>query len=118
MEIKIINLYAPNQDSPAFFQHIYDTIASNDKEYIILCGDFNLVLYPCLDSCNYISINNPRARRKLLETMSDCNLTDIYRYFHPNKKKIYMAKEKSHCQTGKIGLYFSIKFFHRLDKQM
>lgn len=66
-----------------------------DIEYFILCGDFNLVLNPDVDTYNYISINNPKAREKLLEIMDDLQLVDYYRVLNPGKKNIYMEKKNA-----------------------
>ena len=38
-----------------------------------------------IDSENYLHINNPRARKQLLETIECRHLLDSYRPFHPNK---------------------------------
>ena len=59
--IKIINLYAPNNDNPAFFENILEIIDNNEMDYFLVCGDFNLTLDPNLDSYNYKNINNPLA---------------------------------------------------------
>ena len=61
MSIKIINIYAPNIDSPAFFKRIFDIIDTNPMAYFLLCGDFNLVINPDLDSDKYKNINNPQS---------------------------------------------------------
>ena len=46
-----------------------------DNEYFILCGDFNLVLNPNLDTENYCgTIIYVKARGKLLGVMSDIQL--------------------------------------------
>ena len=65
--IRIINAYAPNIDSPQYFKKIESHILSNETEYILLGGDLNLILDPKLDCDNYKHINNPVARKELLE---------------------------------------------------
>ena len=64
--LKMINIYGPNIDSPWFFENLNDLVQNNQLDYTIICGDFNLVLNPDLDSHNYKAINNPRARARLL----------------------------------------------------
>ena len=51
----------PNQDEPAFFKEVKDHASVGEFHYVIICGDFNLVLNPKKDSFNYNSINNPKA---------------------------------------------------------
>ena len=81
----MINVYAPNQDDPRFFKTLKELIEQADADYDIMCGDFNLVLNPSLDSHNYINVNNPRARTELLSLLNELNLTDTFPSFHPDK---------------------------------
>ena len=90
--LTLISLYAPNQDSPNFFDNIMviaDTFSNNDK---IICGDFNLVQDPKLDYSNYKCINNKKAREKVLEIKSTYNLTDPYREYYPSTKRYTWRK--------------------------
>ena len=66
IKINLINVYAPNQDDPNFFQTLRGLVDNAEFDYVMICGDFNLVLDPVLDSYNYNNINNPKARLKLL----------------------------------------------------
>ena len=61
--LKIINIYGPNKDDPKFYHYVIEKIQSSNHDYLIWCGDFNMALNPTLDSYNYVSINNPKARR-------------------------------------------------------
>ena len=63
ISIRLINIYAPNNDNPEFFEKINEHIANNNCDYCIMCGDFNLTIDPAMDSKNYININNPRSRK-------------------------------------------------------
>ena len=73
IKINLINIYAPNHDEPQFFSKIRD-LSEKESDYVIICGDFNLVLNPTQDSDNYTSINNPRARSYVLEIISEIDL--------------------------------------------
>ena len=86
MSIKIINIYAPNVDSPSFFKRIFEIINNSSLDYFLLCGDFNLVLDPTVDCYNYKNINNPQSRNLLLSSMSNGNWKDIFRSLNPNAK--------------------------------
>ena len=83
LSMRIINVYAPNLDTPSFFQNINILIEENTMDHLIFCGDFNLVLNPAIDTSKYVSINNPKSRITLLETISTYNLKDAFRHFHP-----------------------------------
>ena len=41
--ITLVNIYAPNDDNPAFFKKVLSHLLSFDCEEIVLGGDFNLV---------------------------------------------------------------------------
>ena len=72
--IRLINIYAPNTDSPHFFQNVREKIANSDQDYLIVCGDFNIVINPNMDSSNYNNTNNPNARKILLDTINEQKL--------------------------------------------
>ena len=78
VKINIINIYAPNPDSPEFFNEIQKITQNNKADYNIICVDFTLVLDPTKDCKNYTSVNNPRARNKVIEMIDECNLVDAY----------------------------------------
>ena len=44
------------------------------KNNCVLVGDFNLVLSPEKDYFNYMHLNNPKARQKVIEMMLDLDL--------------------------------------------
>lgn len=92
--VTLVNIYGPNSDQPGFYENIRNMFLELDNEYFILCGDFNLVLNPDIDTHNYISINNPKAREKLLEIMDDLQLVDYYRVLNPGKK-IFTWRKKN-----------------------
>ena len=74
ISFRLINIYAPNTDTPTFFQNVNVLIEENTMDHIVLCGDFNLVLNPKIDCSNYVGINNPNARQTLIETLNTYNL--------------------------------------------
>ena len=83
-----MTIYGPNNDNPDFFKHLQKTIDNNDADYSIVCGDFNLVLNPLIDSKNYKHLNNPKARNSVLNLMENYGLIDIFRYLNPNTRVI------------------------------
>ena len=42
--LTLVNIYAPNNDNPTFFQNVLDHLLSFECEKIIMGGDFNLVM--------------------------------------------------------------------------
>ena len=51
--ILLVNIYAPNEDDPTFFENLFEIIESFDTKNLILCGDWNLVMDYDLDTLNY-----------------------------------------------------------------
>ena len=72
--LKLINLYAPNKD---------------------------LVLDPILDSRNYKHLNNPSARKILLDMMVIFNLKDTFRSIHPSLIR-YPWRRKNHIRQARL----------------
>ena len=74
-----MNIYAPNADNPTFFENVFEQVDSFDnKDYYIICGDFNLVLDPEIDDENYKSTNHSvNSRRILTSNINNRNLTDL-----------------------------------------
>ena len=79
LTIRLINIYAPNSDSPNFFTIIKEHIEVSEHDYCLICGDFNLVLDPKKDCMNYKNINNPQARSSLIDVMNTLDLKDVFR---------------------------------------
>ena len=87
LNFRIINIYAPNNDSPHFFEFLKSHIQQSDHDYCIVCGDLNLVLDPEMDSYNYTNLNNPQARRSLLNVIDGFDLNDIFHTLHKEMKQ-------------------------------
>ena len=102
--ITLINIYGPNTDSPQFYENVRDVFLEFDNKYFILCGDFNLALNPSLDTYNYCSINNPKARSKILEIMEDLQLIDYYRVLNPDRKA-YTWRKKNPLKQGRLDFF-------------
>ena len=87
-----VNIYGPNDDTPEFYQNMYDVIEEFANENIIICGDFNLVQNQDLDTHNYVNINNPRAKSKLQDINDELSLVDPYREKYNELKRFTWRK--------------------------
>ena len=106
IKLNLINIYAPNQDNPTFFENLKHIASQEDTDYIVICGDFNLVLNPKMDCQNYVHINNPKARSTVLDTMSDLNLIDAFRTLHPTLRR-YTWRKRNPVKQSRLD-YFLI----------
>lgn len=104
--LTLINLYAPNKDSPDFFENIISqaNIFKNDK--LILCGDFNVIQDQTLDCYNYNNLNNKKAQKKIIEIKNDCRLFDPFRENYPTLKR-YTWRRKNPLKQARLD-YFLI----------
>ena len=66
------------------------------------------MLNPSIDTHNYLNVNNPLAREKVLELMNDLQLLDYYRILHPNETKIHMEEKKS-IKTSAFRLHIDFR---------
>lgn len=99
--ITLVNIYGPNSDCPDFYDKVRECFLELDNDFFILCGDFNIALNQTLDTHNYSHVNNPKAREKLLEIMSDLGLIDYYRILNPDKK-IFTWRRKTPFKQGRL----------------
>ena len=109
ISVRLINIYAPNLDTPDFYQNLAEIIDQNKQDFVI-CGDFNLVMNPNLDSYNYISINNPKSRNLALQILETYILIDVFRYMHPDSKT-YTWRHKNPIKQARLDYFIVSGFF-------
>ena len=85
-EIKLINIYGPNNDDTAFFKKLESFCAENEDKNFIIGGDFNVVIDPEVDKSGGIKNTHNRSRLKLNELISKYDLIDAWRAVNPDKK--------------------------------
>lgn len=54
---------------PKFYLYVQEIFLELNNDTFVLVGDFNLALNSVIETTNYNSINNPKAREKLLESL-------------------------------------------------
>ena len=109
-EVKLINVYCPNRDSPLFFKNLNHIIETNTQDYVLLCGDLNLVLDSTKDSSNYVNINNPQSRSLFKEMLMEHNLTDVFRYLHQDKIR-YTWRRKNPIRQARLDYWITSSVF-------
>ena len=67
--------------------NIIQKISEFENDQVILCGDWNFVLDPDLDYNNYLHVNNPRARKIILDFIEKENFVDAWRVINENCRK-------------------------------
>ena len=103
-KLTLITIYAPNKDTP-FFKEIFNVIENFENNKFILCGDFNLIMDPDKDCFNYVHVNNPRARKILLEFKTKYYLVDVYRELNPESKR-FTWRRKNLMKPARLDFLF------------
>ena len=75
-KITLVNIYGPNEDKPEFYKNIKEKILDIQQEFIILCGDMNLVLNFELDCDTYTRHNNKKSCEEVHNIMEVLCLKD------------------------------------------
>ena len=75
-----------------------------------MCGDWNLVINPDLDTNNYLHINNPRARNEILDNIiEEDGFLDIYRILHEEKREYTWSRRNPVKKQARLD-FFLISF--------
>uniref|UniRef100_A0A3Q1BRK9 exodeoxyribonuclease III n=1 Tax=Amphiprion ocellaris TaxID=80972 RepID=A0A3Q1BRK9_AMPOC len=84
----IVNLYAPNNEDPAFFHTVFSHLADlSANSTTIIGGDFNIVLNPSVDRSNSpIHVKQSQSVKVIHDYMKDFGLDDVWRLKNPTKR--------------------------------
>lgn len=100
----LINIYGPNKDEPAFFESLFKSIEEIGNSSFIICGDYNLIQDPNIDTFNYKHINNPKARNCILKLIKEKNLFDPFRESFPTLKR-YTWRRKNPLKQARLDFF-------------
>uniref|UniRef100_H3AWU3 exodeoxyribonuclease III n=1 Tax=Latimeria chalumnae TaxID=7897 RepID=H3AWU3_LATCH len=82
----LVNLYAPNNEDPTFFTDLLPILSKFQSSYLIIGGDFNIVLNPVLDGSGCRIPVHTRTQPSISKLISDFHLVDIWRALHLTTK--------------------------------
>ena len=105
-QLSLINIYAPNTDSPEFYVNVFKLMEGCDYVDKIVGGDFNLTLDPEKDRKNCKESNN-KARQVILNYMDSGQLTDVWRILNPELRHYTWGRKRQKNSDTKM--------FARLD---
>ena len=112
-EVKLINVYYPNRDS-FFLKNLNHIIETNTQDYVLLCGELNLVLDSTKESSNYVNINNLQLCSLFKEMLMEHNLTDAFRYLHKDKIR-YTWWRKNPIRQARLDYWITSSVFTIVD---
>ena len=85
--ITLANIYAPNEDDPAFFKNLLDHLEDFEGEEIIIGGDFNLVLDVEKDEKGGLPRTHHNAQKTIYEICDNLELVDAWRILNPEERR-------------------------------
>ena len=95
-DLKIGNIYVPNEDNPTFFKDVIEKLTQSDCTDICLGGDFNLVMNVDLDRLES-KHNNKKVHDVLMEFIA-AGYCDYWRACNPEKHQYTWFRGKSKVQ--------------------
>ena len=78
------NIYAPNDDNPAFFLDFFDHLTDFKGNDIIIGGDYNLVLDPDKDKRGGLATTHQNSFKIIHEFSEKLDLVNVWRVLHPD----------------------------------
>ena len=98
--ITLTNIYAPNEDDPAFFKNLLDHLQDFEGDEIIIGGDFNLVLDVEKDKKGGLPKTHHNAQNTILEICDNLDLVDAWRILNPEEKRYTWRQTQPtvHCR--------------------
>ena len=116
IKMLLVNIYAPNQDNPQFFEDVAKEIDRFTPEHILMAGDFNLAIDPKIDRQGSYT-NNDKAGKALLSIMNKKQLLDTWRYFHPEQNGFTWQKLRPKASFSRLDyILVSDTFEQYVDK--
>ena len=94
----IVNVYAPNRDTPQFMERVFNVGEIYKSERVIIAGDFNLVLDEEMDSYNRVT-NNKKSASVIKTFVDNENFQDVFRVLNPDTKRYTCIKRNPSCAS-------------------
>ena len=104
--LTLVNIYAPNNDNPTFFQNLLDQILSFESKEVIMGGDFNLVMDVQKDKKGGNATTHRNSLKEVQNIAYSLDLIDVWRTINPDGKRFTRRRTKPevHCRLD----YFMI----------
>ena len=98
--ITLLNLYAPNNDEPSFFQNIFNNnLSTFECDYLVIGGDFNLVQNLEKDKKGGNQTTHFKSLKEIENLKESMDLTDIWRDLHPDSQRFtWRRNPEVHCR--------------------
>ena len=96
----MVNIHAPNEDKPTFFQNVLNQLLCYDCSEIILGGDLNLVLDVQKDKKGGRPVTHNNSLKEVKHISNVLDFIDMWRCFNPEAKRFTWRRSKPdiHCR--------------------
>ena len=108
----ICNCYAPNEDTPQFFQEVFGHVDKLNGDDVVIGGDFNTIL-SSKDINGGRDNSHPQCTSYINKYMYNAGLVDIWRLRHPETFRFTYVKEKPYILMERID-YLLVSFHTQL----
>ena len=84
----LVNIYAPNRDTPQFFSEVINKMMDIEGKKIIV-GDYNLILDNKIDRTEKTTganVNNDKSKEFILKFLEEANFCDMWRDRYPDRR--------------------------------
>ena len=108
--LTLVNIYAPNNDNPTFFQNLLDRILSFECEEVIMGGDFNLVMDVQKDKKGGNVTMHRNSLKEVQNMVNSLDLIDAWRTLNPDAKRFTWQRTKPevHCRLDYLMISSSL----------
>ena len=98
--LTLVNIYAPNEDKPTFFQNVLNQLLCFDCSEIILGEDFNLALDVQKDKKGGRPVTHNNSLKEVKHISNVLDFIDIWHCFTPEAKRFTWRRRKPdiHCR--------------------
>lgn len=103
----LVNVYAPNNNEPIFFDTVYNMIRNYDIP-IIQAGDYNIALQPSKDRAGESRDCHGQKRHALTSMMSAMDLFDVWRLKNPDLIRYTWRRNASASRIDFFLISFSL----------
>ena len=115
MKMVFANIYAPNLDTPHFFQVAFNNLEKFTPNYTIIDGDMNCSLTE-IDRKGSIC-NNDKSANWLNSHLENGNYVDLWRYFYPEINGYTYHRSRPRLMFSRLDYWFiSEAFVQFIDK--
>ena len=112
--IALLTIYGPNKDEPEFYKtQLSQCVVDLDCDFLIICGDWNVVQQQDLDTHGYLHENNVQAKAAVLSLKQQFELVDPWRLRNPSSKE-FTWKNGKMTKFGRLDFFLVSDIFHQL----